>query len=246
MKKYISFILAALFAIMLVSCGQTAEPDVVTPNDAHEFHAKVLEVNEQYLLVEPASDSLESQSSDKIKISLVHVSFPEKLEIGDFVQIEYDGIIQELYPAIIPNVHSVILVSSDQTAEPDESVADISTVLTSPGQSYIYGIEEGSFSAYVSGKVIEENKIGDKIEDVYVMGGWRDNSTGTWLSQEQLRGEVYAIRDISRDVAVALKFLDKGDALTTTHYYVIMNPDADLTAVEEYIIPTFYNNHGEE
>jgi len=78
------------------------------------------------------------------------------------------------------------------------------------------------------------------------MGGWRDNSTGTWLSQEQLRGEVYAIRDISRDIAVALKFLDKGDALTTTHYYVIMNPDADLTAVEEYIIPTFHNNHGEE
>ena len=67
MKKYISFILAALFAIMLVSCGQTAEPDVVTPNDAHEFHAKVLEVNEQYLLVEPASDSLESQSSDKAR-----------------------------------------------------------------------------------------------------------------------------------------------------------------------------------
>ena len=147
---------------------------------------------------------------------------------------------------ILAALFAIMLVSCGQTAEPDESVADVSTVLTSPGQSYVYGIEEGSFSAYVSGKVIEENKIGDKIEDVSVMGGWRDNSTGTWLSREQLRGEVYAIRDVPRDVAVALKFIDKGDALTTTHYYVIMNPDADLTAVEEYIIPSFHNNMGEE
>ena len=33
-----------------------------------------------------------------------------------------------------------------------------------------------------------------------------------------------------------MKFIEKGDALTTTHYYVIMNPDADLSAVKEYII----------
>ncbi len=147
---------------------------------------------------------------------------------------------------ILAALFAVMLVSCGQTTEPDESVADDSTVLISPGQSYVYGIEEGAFAAYVSGKVIEENKIGDKIEDVSVMGGWRHNSTGTWLSQEQLRGEVYAIRDVSRDVAVALKFIDKGDALTTTHYYVIMNPDADLSAVEEYTIQSAMNNVGDE
>ncbi len=41
---------------------------------------------------------------------------------------------------------------------------------------------------------------------------------------------------IDNNVAVALKFVDKGEAVTTTYYYVIMNPNADLSAVEEYII----------
>ena len=55
------------------------------------------------------------------------------------------------------------------------------------------------------------------------------------------------INDISKDVAVALKFIDKGDALTTTHYYVIMNPEADLTPVKDYLIrPPEPNNAGDE
>lgn len=115
------------------------------------------------------------------------------------------------------------------------------------GQSYVYSIEGGRFSTYVGGKVISQEKVGTKIEDVSVTAGWRDNAQMIWLSQESLRGEVYSIEGISVDIAVALKFIDKGDALTTTHYYVIMNPDADLTSVEEYIIQPFSpNNMGDE
>lgn len=114
------------------------------------------------------------------------------------------------------------------------------------GESYVYRVEEGVYSAYASGKVIEESRIGEKLEDVSVMGGWRNNSDGTWISQEQLRAEVYAIRDISHEVAVALKFLDQGDALTTTHYYVILNPAADLTAVADYVIHTNIDIPGAE
>jgi len=44
-----------------------------------------------------------------------------------------------------------------------------------------------------------------------------------------------------------LKFIDQGEAVTTTHYYVIMNPRADLAPVAEYIItPITSNNPGEE
>ena len=115
------------------------------------------------------------------------------------------------------------------------------------GQSYVYSIEGGRFSTYVGGKVISQEKVGTKIEDVSVTAGWRDNAQMIWLSQESLRGEVYSIAGISVEVAVALKFIDKGDALTTTHYYVIMNPDADLTSVEEYVIQPFSpNNMGDE
>lgn len=115
------------------------------------------------------------------------------------------------------------------------------------GESYVYSIDEGPFSSYMAGKVIDEAKIGEKLEAVSVTAGWRNNTNGTMLSQETLRGAVYSIREVSTDVAVALKFLDKGEALTTTHYYVILNPDADLTDMEAYVIaPPIPNNPGDE
>ena len=112
---------------------------------------------------------------------------------------------------------------------------------------YFYQINEGAYSAYVGGKVIAEDKIGNKIADVNLTAGWKDDK-GEWKSEtEALRGEVYTINSVSNDVAVALKFIDKGEAVTTTHYYVIMNPNADLSAVEDYIIaPIVPNNPGDE
>ena len=112
---------------------------------------------------------------------------------------------------------------------------------------YFYQINEGAYSTYVGGKVIAEDKIGNKIADVNLTAGWKDDK-GEWKSEtEALRGEVYAINGVSSDVAVALKFIDQGEAVTTTHYYVIMNPYADLTPVEDYIItPVTSNNSGDE
>jgi hypothetical protein len=138
------------------------------------------------------------------------------------------------------------LTACGEANVPADTSADIFTQIPLTGESYVYRVEEGVYSAYASGKVIEESRIGEKLEDVSVMGGWRNNSDGTWISQEQLRAEVYAIRDISHEVAVALKFLDQGDALTTTHYYVIMNPAADLTAVADYVIHTNIDIPGAE
>ena len=138
------------------------------------------------------------------------------------------------------------LTACGEANVPADTSADIFTQIPLTGESYVYRVEKGVYSAYASGKVIEESRIGEKLEDVSVMGGWRNNSNGTWISQEQLRAEVYAIRDISRDVAVALKFLDQGDALTTTHYYVILNPAADLTAVADYVIHTNIDIPGAE
>lgn len=114
-------------------------------------------------------------------------------------------------------------------------------------ESYVYTVENGKFSSYIGGKVIAEEKIGERIADVSVTAGWR-NGEGEALSNETLRAQVYLIEGISDDVAAALKFIDKGDALTTTHYYVIMNPDADLSAVEDYIIAyrIAENYYGEE
>ena len=122
-------------------------------------------------------------------------------------------------------------------------------------KSYFYKVDDDNFSSYIGGKVINKDKLGEKISDVTVTAGWE-----TWVgekltetvSTENLRAEVYLINGVSNDVAVALKFIDKGEAVTTTHYYVILNPDADLSSVNEYIIPysvpgyTSYKTDGEE
>lgn len=111
---------------------------------------------------------------------------------------------------------------------------------------YDYKICDGKFSSYIPGKVIEEGNIGSQLENVTVAAGWK-NIAGKWVSEtENLRGEVYEINGVSTDIAVALRFIDQGEAITTTHYYVIMNPNADLTVVEDYIIsPIVPNNPGD-
>ena len=113
--------------------------------------------------------------------------------------------------------------------------------------AYQYHVSEGRFSAYVGGKVISEDRIGDKLEDVSVTTGWVDTNR-IWSGLETLRGEVYEIIGISSETAAALKFIDQGKAVTTTHYYVILNPTADLSAVEDYRIVPFipHPDRGEE
>lgn len=137
------------------------------------------------------------------------------------------------------NDNTTSATNNDSTTQPSHEAA--------LSEAYFYNVSDGIFSNYIiCGKVISEDKIDSKIDDVSVSAGWKNNAN-EWLTTETLRAEVYLISDISKDVAVALKFIDKGDALTTTHYYVIMNPEADLTSVKEYLIaPIKPNNIGDE
>jgi len=103
---------------------------------------------------------------------------------------------------------------------------------------YTYSINSGKYKNYCPGKVIEKDKVGEKIGPVTVTGYWEgfgavsENKT----EKETLSADVYYIKGVSDDVAVCLKFNDKGDALTTTHYYVVINPEADYSPVMEYVI----------
>lgn len=79
----------------------------------------------------------------------------------------------------------------------------------------------------------------EELEDVTVTGGWFSvqGTLLTRLSEEHVKAEIFEIKGISADVAVAVKFLEKMDAATTDHFYVILNPQADLTPVQAYVIP---------
>ncbi len=71
------------------------------------FHATVIEAAEDWILVKPAEDSLEFDSADKISIFN-----KEKLalQIGDTVEIVYNGEILESYPAQLGEVYKITLL----------------------------------------------------------------------------------------------------------------------------------------
>ena len=126
-----------------------------------------------------------------------------------------------------------------------------------PYSRYKYSVDEGKYSSYVQGKVIAARHVGEKLEDVTVTAGWVYMNGGEcaarreerhalreehlldlrWqIADEHARAEIYEIKGVSTDTAVAIKFLDKLEAQITDTYYVIMNPEADLTPVSVYVI----------
>ena len=138
--------------------------------------------------------------------------------------------------AVIPMLfeNDIPIITPDNEPANEGAVNDTGIAEGKLEKYYDYELTSGAFVTYINGKVIESEKVGVKLESVAVTGGWK-NEAGEWLSTETLNAEVYAIEGISSDVAVALKFVDQGEAVTTAHYYVMMNPGADLSILEEYV-----------
>ncbi len=79
--------------------------------DRVTFTATVLQVLEKEVLVEPVEGSAELRSASQIYVSLsVRDDEPvPSMQVGDTIEIEYDGLIQETYPAAIPDVYAIRL-----------------------------------------------------------------------------------------------------------------------------------------
>ena len=79
------------------------------------FNAKILEVNENNILVEPLKGEIERNSASKIYVSTDVISenpVPE-LKKGDKVRIVYNGEIQEIFPARISKVFAIYYASDE-------------------------------------------------------------------------------------------------------------------------------------
>lgn len=96
-------------------------------------------------------------------------------------------------------------------------------------------ILDDNFSSYQSARVIDEEYIGEKINDVEVKGYWHHHADDTDTDIEYLRAEIYAIKNVDACAAVAVKYLDKGSANTTVHYYTFFNQDVEWSSIKELI-----------
>ena len=83
----------------------------------YRFTATVLEVNEAYLLVEPAEGSRERNSADKIEVPLKKINAWPVPQVGDLVTVFYNGELQETYPARITQVYRVEINAAVETVE---------------------------------------------------------------------------------------------------------------------------------
>lgn len=79
------------------------------------FHAKVLEVHDNYLLVEHLPDG-KTLSVDKIEIPLEEKTSWPIPAVGDNVEVYYDGTIMETYPAKLNNVYRVEILTIKLTS----------------------------------------------------------------------------------------------------------------------------------
>ena len=102
-------LIAIIVCIAVAVCFLTVPPEApsATPSVSYSFSAYILEVNEDSLLVKPLENEDELSVSDQFIIMLPDGT--EDYSQGRIVDIFYDGQIEELYPAIIPNVSSVFL-----------------------------------------------------------------------------------------------------------------------------------------
>ena len=105
MKKMITIFFVLICVLGLMGCNSQKGTHL---NETSAFFvAKVTEVNEGHLFVEVTDKGSTSLGEG----TTVHVStnFDGYTEcvVGDCIRIEFDGLIQELYPPIIPNVVAI-------------------------------------------------------------------------------------------------------------------------------------------
>ena len=106
MKKYLCLLLVLLCVLSLAACKAAPEEE-----DVHSFEATVLEVHDTYLLVEPGEDTWERSSSDKIEVSLHDKTSWPIPQVGDTVNVFYNGELMETYPARVGKVYRVEIVN---------------------------------------------------------------------------------------------------------------------------------------
>ena len=66
-----------------------------------------IEIQDGCYLVEPVEESAELNSADRITIPMTNMEPSPEPEVGDVLEIEYDGSIAESYPAQITKVYSI-------------------------------------------------------------------------------------------------------------------------------------------
>ncbi|MCD8353631.1 MAG: hypothetical protein LUC47_04905 [Clostridiales bacterium] len=103
MKRFLCMLLTLAVLFSLTACGGET-------TDRVTFRATILEADESSFLVEPVAGSAERNSSDRIVVPMTEMAASPEPEVGDTLEIVYNGDIAESDPAQINTVYSIRVV----------------------------------------------------------------------------------------------------------------------------------------
>ena len=127
-NKNILFIVCLIALLCLAGCNDSPNTNIVNePNNQQEenniqevsFKAEIIEIFDNSILVKPLEGEDEMKSSDKISVSISNISVNFNFIIGQTIEITYDGMIAESYPAQIFGTKNVELVNNN-----DENIVE--------------------------------------------------------------------------------------------------------------------------
>lgn len=116
MKRLSIFILVLVCVLGITGCSKESNADNV---DA-VFQATILEIRDDGYLVKPSVGSKELNSTDLIYVSLKNVAASPEPEVGDIIEITYDGEIMESDPARIQGVYSLRVIAESIAASSEQ------------------------------------------------------------------------------------------------------------------------------
>ena len=74
------------------------------------LRGRILEIQGGYYLVEPVDGS---SPYERIQVAIKNLDSSPEPRVGDIIEIEYDGLIQEIYPPILPGVYRIRVVEQE-------------------------------------------------------------------------------------------------------------------------------------
>ncbi|MDE6312794.1 MAG: M56 family metallopeptidase [Lachnospiraceae bacterium] len=113
-------IVAAVIACAVVTVCFATNPKQDIPQEQRTVQVRITEVEDRSFLVAPVEGSRELSSSDLFRVSITNMPPSPEPQVGDIVEITYDGVILESYPAQFGTVYSMRVVSQENPPEIEE------------------------------------------------------------------------------------------------------------------------------
>ncbi len=113
-------IVVAVIACAVVTVCFATNPKQDSIQERHTVQARITEIENGSFLVAPVEGASELFSSDLFRVPITNIPPSPEPQVGDIVEISYDGSILESYPAQFGTVYSMRVVLQDNSPEIEE------------------------------------------------------------------------------------------------------------------------------